>query len=653
MKNSDYWKRRFEILESAAVSKGESYLETLDAQYREASRQIESQIATWYQRFATNNNISLSEARRLLNSSELKEFKWTVKDFIKYGEENALNQQWMKELENASARVHISRLEALKLQTQQQMEVLYGNQADGIDTLARKIYFDSYYHTAYEIQKGFNVGYDLQSINDKQLERVLTKPWTADNQTFRDKCWKQKADLVSTVQTELTQAIMRGDSPDKAIKTISEKFNVAKSKAGRLVMTESAYFSSEAQKNCFNELDVEQFEIVATLDSHTSSLCQSLDGMVFKMADYEPGVTAPPFHPWCRTTTVPYFEDNYGERAARDANGNTYYVPSNMKYADWKKSFVDGGSKDGLKEIDASAIMKGETDSIKALKEAIFKKNESFLNDTQKEELKTVLGRMDEGQLKLYDELAVNFSKNDYHSKARTAYYPWERKVKMDIDKNPWDKAVGTGFTGAWNTKLHEEFHQLDHILGLNKTKFAKSLDGSSFATKFTDIHTVYGSKMIKAIDDDILSAINKAVDWRNAERMEQGMDAVFKRIKNLDRISGDAKDSLIYWLHKTYPSKKQLAQIDMFTDAVGLTTKNRIAPHGNGFWGHDGAYNKDRGKSGATSETWATFSSLFLGGDADTIAVISELMPSTWKTYSDIMEEVIEYAASNTLTYP
>lgn len=360
MKNSEYWAKRFEILEESAISKGSSYFETLEAQYREASRTIESEISTWYQRFAVNNNISLSEARRLLNSSELKEFRWNVQDFIKYGEKNALNQQWMKQLENASAKVHVSRLEALKIQTQQQMEILYGNQVDGIDTLARKIYSDAYYHTAYEIQKGFNVGWDLQSINDRQLEKVLYKPWTADNQTFRDKCWTQKANLVSTVQTELTQSIMRGDSPDKAIKTISEKFNVAKSKAGRLVMTESAYFSSEAQKNCFNELDVENYEIVATLDSHTSNLCQSLDGQVFEMKDYQPGVTAPPFHPWCRTTTVPYFEDNYGERAARDAEGNTYYVPSNMKYGDWKKSFVGGGNKDGLKEVDASDIIKNQ-----------------------------------------------------------------------------------------------------------------------------------------------------------------------------------------------------------------------------------------------------------------------------------------------------
>ena len=345
MNNSEYWKKRFEALENSAVSKGANYYASLEKEYIQANRRIENEISAWYTRFAKNNEITLADARKLLNSSELKEFKWNVKDYIKYGEENALNGMWIKELENASAKVHISRLEALKLQLQQQMEVLYGNQTDGIDTLARKIYSDGYYHTAFEIQKGFNLGWDLQGISETQLKRVLDKPWTADGLTFKDKCWKQKADLVSTVSTELTQAIMRGDSPDKAIKAISSKFGVAKSKAGRLVMTESAYFASAAQKDCFNELGVEQYEIVATLDSHTSHICQELDGTVMDMKNYEPGVTAPPFHPWCRTTTVPYFEDNYTERAARNADGNTYYVPGDMKYSEWKKQYVNSPIK--------------------------------------------------------------------------------------------------------------------------------------------------------------------------------------------------------------------------------------------------------------------------------------------------------------------
>jgi hypothetical protein len=60
------------------------------------------------------------------------------------------------------------------------------------------------------------------------------------------------------------------------------------------------------------------------------------------MKDFQAGVTAPPFHVWCRSCTCPWFEDDIeGERAARSEDGKTYYVPANMKYQDWKDYFVD------------------------------------------------------------------------------------------------------------------------------------------------------------------------------------------------------------------------------------------------------------------------------------------------------------------------
>lgn len=43
----------------------------------------------------------LGEARSWLTGKDLKEFKWSVQDYIKHGEENAISGQWMKELENA------------------------------------------------------------------------------------------------------------------------------------------------------------------------------------------------------------------------------------------------------------------------------------------------------------------------------------------------------------------------------------------------------------------------------------------------------------------------------------------------------------------------------------------------------------------------
>ena len=205
----------------------------------------------------------------------------------------------MKELENASARFHITRLEALKLQTQQSLELMFGNQLDRIDSAMKHIYLGGYYHTAYELQKGFGIGWDIAGLDQAQIEKVIRKPWTADGKNFSERIWNNKQTLISELHKELTQNIMLGQDPQKAIDAIAKKMNTSKRNAGRLVMTEEAYFSSAAQKDCFHDLDVEQYEIVATLDSHTSDLCRNMDGKVFPMKDFEAGVTAPPFHVWC------------------------------------------------------------------------------------------------------------------------------------------------------------------------------------------------------------------------------------------------------------------------------------------------------------------------------------------------------------------
>lgn len=339
-KSREYWQKRFEALLEAQLSNAEEYSEELQTLFDLVMEELEKDIAVWYTRFADNNEVSLAEAKRMLKGSELAEFHWDVKKYIEYGEKNAIDGKWMKELENASARVHISRLESIKLQTRQKIEELYGKQFEDTDNLLKEIYQDSYYHTAFEIQQGFNVGYSMQSINAKQLEQVISKPWTADGATFSSRIWKAKDDLINTLHTELTQAIIRGDAPNKAIGTIAKKFNTSKGRAGRLVMTEAAFFASAAQQDAYKDLDVERYEIVATLDGKTSAICQSLDGKVFVMSDYAVGITAPPFHPWCRTVTVPYFDDNFGERIARGKDGKVYYISSDIKYPEWKERFV-------------------------------------------------------------------------------------------------------------------------------------------------------------------------------------------------------------------------------------------------------------------------------------------------------------------------
>lgn len=350
MRSADYWQKRFEQIEQSQHNQGVQCYADIEKQYRQAQKTLEGQISAWYQRFADNNGVTLTEAKRMLTAKELAELKWDVQDYIKYGEENAINGTWVKQLENASARFHISRLEALKLQTQQSIEVLFGNQLDSIDSTMRNVYKSGYYRTAYEIQKGVGVGWDFATLDDKTISKVITKPWAVDGKNFSERIWGNRQKLVNELNTTLTQNIILGKDPQKAIDAIAKKMNTSKINAGRLVMTEEAFFSSAAQKDCFAELDVEMYEIVATLDSHTSDVCRGMDGKHFKMSEWQIGATAPPFHVNCRSTTVPYFDDEFdavGERAARDEEtGKTYFVPGNMTYKEWDKAFVQGDKSD-------------------------------------------------------------------------------------------------------------------------------------------------------------------------------------------------------------------------------------------------------------------------------------------------------------------
>ena len=342
-----YWKKRFEALEAASNKYGIETYRKIEPAFDSAFRQIESEITLWYERLAKNNGVTMQEARQWLNANELKEFQWDVQEYIKYGRENAINQQWIKELENASAKYHISRLEALKVRTQQAVEVAFGNELDEVDAMVKKIFTNDYYHSIYEMQKGFNIGWEIGQIDERKLEKIVSSPWATDGKHFSERIWNSRTQLVSELHNQLTRTCILGKPPDDAIKAISKKFNTSKNQAGRLVMTEQAYFHSVAQQEAFKELDVEEFEVVATLDNLTSEICQEMDGKHFPMKDYEPGVTAPPFHPWCRSVTVPYFDDDFdvGERAARDEDGKTYYVPADMTYPEWKQAMVDGDMK--------------------------------------------------------------------------------------------------------------------------------------------------------------------------------------------------------------------------------------------------------------------------------------------------------------------
>lgn len=603
-RNGQYWVKRFTAVEAMNHQNAQAAVDSIMPAFNKAEREIQKEINDWFIRFADNNEISLAKAQRMITGKALQELKWDIDDYIKYGRENAIDQRWMKELENASAKYHVSRLQALQIRTRQAAEVAFAKENEALADTLNGTYQSGYYHTAYEIQKGLGVGFDVGTIDQNKLDKLLKKPWTSDGLTFSDRIWRSKAQLIESLNTELTQMCILGKSPDEVVNNLTKRLEVSKSQAGRLVMTESAYFASAAQKECFKDLDVEEYEIVATLDSHTSDICRSMDGKHFPMKDFEAGVTAPPFHVWCRSTTVPYFNDEFtigDTRAARGDDGKTYQVPSDMKYEDWKKSFVDGGSKNyngTATDIFASPI--------------------GFADKADSDALDFYVNQMDDAEKKVWSKAFIDtdYELIDNNPNYISNYDPDKKKVFF----NTHDDAFAA---------FHETAHAIDegcvdfeyNVGSIQKPYMIQYSSASNFIDSMMDY---------SALTEDIRSFANTIGAKMNADNtwFEQGQD--------------------LFVLYNAY-MKKISAQygnigVSSLSDIFSGVTNDEIGA--SFLWGgHDKSYwmRPSYGSTYQSKETWADFCALMGSRSNGLLEVLKDVLPNRYKYCDYVYRKAFE----------
>ena len=530
MKNSEYWQKRAQQLEDAQTKKNTEYFGgELERIYQKAIRDTEKDIASWYTRFAKNNSITMAEAKKLLNSRELEEFKWTVEEYIDYGQENAVSGEWMKQLENASARYHISRLEALKLQMQNHVEVLMGKEVDGVTGLLREHLEDGYYRTAFEMQKFIGGGTSFARLDEDAIEKLLSKPWTSDGTNFSKRIWgTHRTELVNDLHKQLTQAITKGENPKVIAKGFAKyvsdeaakSFRAKKSRAENLVMTETSFFRSTGQKRCYEELGVEEFENCATLDAKTSETCRDMDGTHFPVADMRPGVNSPPFHNRCRTATCPYFDDEFTAdevRAARAADGSYYTVPADMTYREWKKSFVS--DENGLQSDDNHDIIK---ESKRVLKKSQMAKLQNAMPDDDFEQYFELLSNNTTSNISsLYAQFADKC--NNYTLTPNIgAYSPSNDVVQFHFES---ERNIKDGMN-RYNILAHECGHMFDKHIGRNLSAHFTELDAVNAigSKKFGAV------KMLKETpsnSDEFLSALREDAENMRLQMGSESWDAI------------------------------------------------------------------------------------------------------------------------------
>ncbi|UHR03306.1 minor capsid protein [Peptoniphilus sp. GNH] len=197
----------------------------------------------------------------------------------------------------------------------------------------------------------------VQAINKNKLKVLISNPWTSDGQEFSERIWGRGEKLTTSLRDNLIRDIARGNNPKESARNIQRLFDVSKASASRLVFTETAAVNAKATQDSYEKLGVKKYQILATLDLKTSDICRNMDSKIFDYKDYRIGITAPPFHPNCRSDTVPYFGDELEKeidqgigRMARDPKTGVSGKVEDLSYKEWYNIYVKDNPEAVFKE---------------------------------------------------------------------------------------------------------------------------------------------------------------------------------------------------------------------------------------------------------------------------------------------------------------
>lgn len=345
-KTAQYWEQRFQDILIHNEQLALDYEKRLVAIYSQVKVDVEKELENFYYRYAKETGLSMAQVRKRLNPKQLARFRTQQKIYLNKVQElidkGVDLTKYSKTLHTLSAKAYVSRLQEVQNNLNSIITIATAEQQIMLEDVLKSSYLQGYSETMFALQKGlgFGVSFTIPDVN--AVSKVVNTPWNGNY--FSDSVWTNKQQLTNWLNTDLPRHIAAGSSIPTMSEELSRRLDVSYSKAVRLVRTEVNHISNQSTMDSYeNSGVVEQYQILATLDNRTSEICRDMDGKVFKLSEKQVGVTMPPFHVRCRTTTVPFFPDedlSELERTARDKYGKIYHVPANMTYREWQKKYM-------------------------------------------------------------------------------------------------------------------------------------------------------------------------------------------------------------------------------------------------------------------------------------------------------------------------
>lgn len=340
-----YWAKRSEKALWKDLKDADDLVDELKKYYDEAHGNIQSAIDALYGKYADENGIPKEKALEIIKGKEYRRWRMSMEEYLKAIDED---QALALELNTLCMRKRINRLEAIEGEITANMAMLASVQCDKIGDHLVKCLNRNYYGSMYGFYKNKDPSVLALmkkhgvAIDQRAVQVMLTMPWSGAN--YSSRIWKREYNIAKRIKEKVVQNILIGTNLDKLSKELAGDLKLDSDKnVRRLLFTETAYVKGQADLLLYKKLGIDEYEILATLDKRTSSICRKMDGKHYPLNEAVEGETYPPFHPNCRTTTIAYRENKEGKtRTARNVNGKSYDVPLDMTYDAWHKRYVDG-----------------------------------------------------------------------------------------------------------------------------------------------------------------------------------------------------------------------------------------------------------------------------------------------------------------------
>lgn len=135
-----------------------------------------------------------------------------------------------------------------------------------------------------------------------------------------------------------------GMTSGQMIRNVSEHISLKRNQVETLIRTSTNHLATQARNETMKENEdvLDGYEWVATLDSRTSLICASRDGIIYPVSDDPEKSPKPPAHYGCRSTIVPAVKPEFDLLADEDErrpfvgpNGKKGVIDGKITYEKW------------------------------------------------------------------------------------------------------------------------------------------------------------------------------------------------------------------------------------------------------------------------------------------------------------------------------